>query len=58
MKRAAQIVSALALAATILAPLLFYAGRLSLSETKTWMLISTLVWYASAPLWMRIKPTE
>jgi len=48
----------LALAVTILPPLLFFADRLSLAETKGWMLAAMLLWYLSAPLWMQIKPTE
>lgn len=58
MKMTARVVSALALAATILPSLLFFAGRLSLAQTKTWMLIAMVMWYLSAPLWMHIKPSE
>ena len=58
MKMTARVVSMLALAVTILPSLLFFADRLSLAETKGWMLGAMVVWYLSAPLWMQIKPTE
>ena len=58
MKKTARIVSMLALAATVLPSLLFFTDRISLAETKTWMLVAMAGWYVSAPFWMRIKPTE
>jgi hypothetical protein len=58
MKMTARIVSMLALAVTITPPFLFFAGRLSLAETKGWMLAAMVLWYLSTPLWMKIKPTE
>jgi hypothetical protein len=58
MKQTARIISMLALAATILPSLLFFADRISLAQAKTWMLIAMVVWYVSAPLWMQIKPSE
>ncbi len=58
MKIAARIVSMVALAATILPALLFVADRLSLPEVKTWMTASMVVWYVSAPFWIRIKSDE
>jgi hypothetical protein len=51
-KALAKAVSALALAGTILPPLLFFAGRLDLAQVKTWMLVSTVAWFAATPLWM------
>ena len=58
MKKTAKVVSMLALIATILPSLLFFADRISLPEAKAWMLVSAIVWYVSAPLWMKIKATE
>jgi hypothetical protein len=57
MKKTARVVAMLALAVTILPPLLFFADRLSLADTKGWMLGAMVVWYLSAPLWIQIKPT-
>jgi len=56
MKRLAQAVSALALAATILPAFLFFTDRLPLDSMKTWMLVSTVLWFATAPMWIQIKP--
>ena len=53
MKTAALAISALALIGTIVPPLLFVADRIALANTKAWMLLATLAWFASAPVWMR-----
>ena len=58
MKKLAQVISALALVATIVPPLMFFADALSLASMKVSMLVSMLVWYGAAPLWMQIKPTK
>jgi len=50
-----QLVSLGALAATLLPPLLFFAGQLTLAEIQPWMLLGTLAWFASAPFWMEHK---
>jgi hypothetical protein len=47
-----QIVSWAALAATVLAPVLYVAGQVELPPTKLAMLLSTIVWFATAPFWM------
>jgi hypothetical protein len=52
MTAAARIVSLLALAATIAPALLFFNGRATLEEVKLWMLLATVVWFLTAPLWM------
>jgi hypothetical protein len=53
-----QVISWAALTATIVPPMLFLSGRLSLTDTKLLMLWSTLIWFAVTPLWMdREKPT-
>jgi hypothetical protein len=49
---AARILSWLALAGTIVPSVLFLTGRLTLDQTKLWMLVATVVWFASAPVWM------
>jgi hypothetical protein len=55
MKIAAQAVSALALVATIVPPLLLLAGRLELEPMKTWMLAATVAWFVATPFWMEHK---
>ncbi len=58
MKKPAQVISALALITTIAPPLLFFADALPLASMKAWMLISMVVWFATAPMWMQIKPAK
>ena len=58
MKNLAKILSMLALVMTILPALLFFTDRLTLPGAKTWMFVSAVVWYVSAPLWMKIKATD
>ena len=52
MRRTAQVISWVSLAATILPPLLFFADRLTLETTKLWMLLATVAWFVATPLWM------
>lgn len=53
----ARIASWLALATTIVPPVLFFYDRMSLDQTKLWMFIATIVWFATAPLWMHREGT-
>jgi hypothetical protein len=53
-----QTVAWVALAATALAPVLFLAGQLSLPSTKWVMLLATIVWFATAPLWMDRRTSD
>lgn len=48
----ARIVSWLALAGTIGPALLYFTGRTPLDAAKGWMLLATIVWFATAPVWM------
>jgi hypothetical protein len=52
MRTILQIISFAALAATIVPPILFLVGRISLDQTKWAMLAATLVWFAVTPFWM------
>lgn len=52
MRRAAQLVSAVSLAGLIAPAFLYLAGGMSLPAVKTWMLIFSVTWFASVPLWM------
>ena len=58
MKRIAQLISYLALAATLLPPLLFFADRIDLPATKACMLAAAVVWFIATPLWMEHKATD
>jgi hypothetical protein len=58
MKLAVQVISWLALAATIAPPLLFLAGRTSLDQAKLAMFLATIAWYATAPSWIGRPATE
>jgi hypothetical protein len=58
MKRSAQIISFLALAATLLPAVLFFADKLELPLAKLWMLAGALVWFVATPIWMEHKATD
>jgi hypothetical protein len=47
-----QVISWAALTATIVPPMLFLSGRLSLTDMKLLMLWATVIWFAVTPLWM------
>ena len=52
MKTAARLISLVSLAGTILPPVLFFTGHMSLDATKVWMLVATITWFAATPFWM------
>jgi hypothetical protein len=52
MRLALQIISYVALVATILPSVLFLADRISLDQAKWAMLAATVVWFAIAPCWI------
>jgi len=58
MKRIAQIISYLALAATLLPAVLFFTDKIELPLAKAWMLAAALVWFVATPLWMEHKATD
>ena len=58
MKRIAQLISCLALAATLLPAVLFFSDKLELPAAKLWMLVAALVWFVATPLWMEHKATD
>jgi hypothetical protein len=55
MSLVARLLSAAALLTTIGAPVLFFWGRLTLPQAQTGMLVATIGWFATAPLWMARK---
>ena len=58
MKRIARLISLLALAATLLAAILFFTDQLALPTAKLWMLVAAPVWFVATPLWMEHKATD
>ena len=52
MKKIAEIISYLALVMVVAAPSLFYAEKISLQANKQLLLMATIVWFASALLWI------
>lgn len=55
MKRMAQALSALALGATLLPPLLFFADKMDLPTAKQIMLAAAVLWLVATPFWMEHK---
>ena len=58
MKRVLEIISYIALVLVVVAPVLFYAGKWSLDQNKLWMLLATVVWFATASFWIGTKKKE
>jgi len=50
-----QLISWLALAATVLPSVIFMTGKMDLDRVKLWMLVAMLVWFVVTPLWMERK---
>lgn len=55
MRKIAQIISWLSLVGLIIPPCLYLAGMLPLPAVKTWMLVFTVAWFATVPVWMDRK---
>lgn len=55
MKNIAIILGVIALLGTILAPVLFMVDKMGQGPMQLTMLIACLVWFATAPVWMRAK---
>jgi hypothetical protein len=53
MRALLQVISWVALAGSILPAMLYINDAMALGAVKTWMLLSTVVWFATAPLWMK-----
>jgi hypothetical protein len=47
-----QVVSAAALAATLVPAVLFFRGDVSLESVQLWMLVGTVTWFVATPAWM------
>lgn len=55
MKIVALPIGLLALAGTIVPPLLVLGGHMAPDPMKLTMLVSCVVWFVTAPLWMRTE---
>ncbi len=55
MRPIAKIISWIALAATIAPALLYLSGNMDIAPVKTWMLVATVAWFVTVPLWMDRK---
>ena len=55
MKKLLEVFSYLALIMVVAAPIMFYMGKHDLDQNKQWMLIATIVWFATASLWIGAK---
>jgi hypothetical protein len=49
----ARLLAPLALAATLVAPLLYFAGSLPEAPMKATLLVATIAWFAAAPVWLK-----
>jgi len=54
----AKLISWISLIALIVPSVLFLAGRVELPQVKSIMLISTVVWFVTASLWMWHKESD
>jgi hypothetical protein len=52
MKTVLKLVSGLALAGTLVPPVLYFEGALSHETLNTVMLLATIAWFAVTPFWM------
>ena len=53
MKSIALPIGLIALAGTIVPPALVLTGQMAPDPMKTTMLVSCIVWFVTAPMWMR-----
>jgi hypothetical protein len=51
-KTTARLVSLVSLVGTIVPPVLYFAGAMTLAATQSWMLVATIAWFAATPVWM------
>ena len=52
MRKAAQIVSWASLVGVIAPAFLYLSGGTTLPTVKTWMLVFTVLWFVTVPVWM------
>ncbi len=52
MRRTARLISLMSLIGVIAPPVLYLLDDLALPSVKTWMLVFTVIWFSTVPLWM------
>ena len=52
MRKALQLVSSLALAGTVVPPILYFQGEMAHDVMMTVMLLATILWFVATPFWM------
>lgn len=57
MKRTSKFLSYISLALMIIFPCLVYGDLITFETNKTWMLVLTIAWFLTAPVWM-LNPRE
>jgi len=57
MKHALKIISYLGLALTVAAPLLVWAGQLSIDANKNLLIIGMFLWFGGAVFWIKHDPS-
>lgn len=55
MKKVLEIISYLSLVFLVAAPVLYYMDKITLEQNKLWMLVATIVWFATASFWIGTK---
>ncbi len=55
MKPITKILSFIGLGLTVIPSFLVFSGSLTLDQHKTYMLIGTILWFVTAPMWMNKK---
>jgi hypothetical protein len=58
MKPISKIISFLGLALTIVPSLLVFSGTIGKQTHFTLMAVGLVMWFATAPLWMKSKPLD
>jgi hypothetical protein len=53
MENLARVLAPLALMATLVAPLMYFAGKLPEAPMKHILLAATIAWFAAAPRWLK-----
>jgi len=57
MKTLTQIISWIALAATIFVPMIYLGGRMELQTMITCLNAAAIVWFIATPIWMKRSDT-
>lgn len=58
MKRVLQIISFIGLLLTIIPSTLVYAGKIEIQMHFTLMIVGMVLWFATAPFWMKSQKLE